>query len=57
MKAFSGQRKFRAPVAEDFARGMLAPGLEEGLSSQPPSRGWAGLIKALKTRWLGQKTD
>lgn len=57
MKALSGQRKFRAPVAEDFARGMLAPGHEEGVSSMQSSRGWVGLIKALMTRRRGQKNE
>ncbi|KAF1030667.1 MAG: hypothetical protein GAK37_01183 [Pseudomonas sp.] len=26
MKDYAGQRRFQAPVADDFAKGLLAPG-------------------------------
>lgn len=35
MKAFAGQRQFQAPVADDFARGMLAPGQASGTAASP----------------------
>ena len=35
MKAFAGQRQFQAPVADDFARGMLAPGQGSAVATSP----------------------
>lgn len=35
MKAFAAQRQFQAPVADDFARGMLAPGQGSGTAASP----------------------
>jgi hypothetical protein len=35
MKAFAGQRQFQAPVADDFARGMLAPGQGSAAATSP----------------------
>ncbi|AUG06912.1 type III secretion effector protein [Pseudomonas sp. S09G 359] len=53
MRAFAGQRKFQAPVADDFSRGMLA-------DRQPPGEGSAalkhhGLINSLAAWWRSQK--
>ncbi|WP_455911311.1 type III secretion protein [Pseudomonas putida] len=53
MKAFAGQCKFRAPVADDFARGMLAPG-EASRNESKWSGAWAVLINGLKTVWRGR---
>ena len=56
MKAFVGQHKFQAPVADDFARGLLAPepASHPDIQSlgQPTCR-WAMLINYLTTRWRG----
>ena len=35
MKAFAAQRQFQAPVADDFARGMLAPGQGSSSAASP----------------------
>lgn len=35
MKAFAAQRQFQAPVADDFARGMLAPGQGSDTATSP----------------------
>lgn len=35
MKAFAAQRQFQAPVADDFARGMLAPVKGSGTAASP----------------------
>jgi hypothetical protein len=35
MKAFAAQRQFQAPVADDFARGMLAPVKGSGTGASP----------------------
>ncbi|MGB3127607.1 MAG: type III secretion protein [Pseudomonas sp.] len=54
MKAFAGQRKFRAPVAEDFARGMLAPEPSRRMDQRlprPPNGAWAVLLNGLTTWW------
>lgn len=53
MRAFAGQRKFQAPVADDFSRGMLA-------DRQPLGEGSAalkhhGLINSLAAWWRSQK--
>ncbi|KAF2406846.1 hypothetical protein SAMN04490179_4685 [Pseudomonas antarctica] len=58
MKTFAGQRKFQAPVADDFARGMLAPGHAGDTNTQPlrHSKGvWAALINGVTTWWRGQR--
>ncbi|MFL1546741.1 MULTISPECIES: hypothetical protein [Pseudomonas] len=58
VKAFVGQRKFQAPVADDFIRGLLAP----GHASQPDAKGlrqahcmWAALTNGLAAWWRGQR--
>lgn len=56
MKALAGQCKFRAPVADDFARGMLAPG-EASRNESKGAGAWAVLIHGLKTVWRGGKSD
>lgn len=50
MKAFAGQRKFQAPVADDFTRGMLAAGHSR---MGQPNGAWAVLINGLTTWWRG----
>lgn len=53
MKAFAGQRQFQAPVPDDFARGMLAPGLADGTAASPLKHiagGLAALIMGLVAR-------
>jgi hypothetical protein len=60
MKAYAGLHRFQAPVADDFERGMLAPG--QDLVSKPNSlaqfRGaLASVILGLRTRCIGQKPD
>lgn len=52
MKAFVGQHKFQAPVADDFARGLLASHSDTQSLKQPTLR-WATLINYLTTRWRG----
>jgi hypothetical protein len=49
MRAFAGQRKFQAPVEEDFSRGMLATGQVASDDTKPtkPLR----LINSLTTWW------
>lgn len=57
MKAFTGQRQFQAPVPDDFARGMLAPGLAEGTVAsplKPIASGLATLVMGLLA-WRRQK--
>ncbi|MGR2708947.1 MULTISPECIES: type III secretion protein [Pseudomonas] len=59
MKALAGQRRFQAPVADDFARGMLAPddGGATVTASLKRSNGvWAALTGGLTARWRGQKS-
>lgn len=56
MKAFVGQHKFQAPVADDFARGLLAPepaSHPDTQSLRQPTFRWATLISYLTTRWRG----
>ncbi|MFB3303830.1 type III secretion protein [Pseudomonas sp. AMR01] len=58
LNAFAGQHKFQAPVADDFARGMLAPGQSGHADDEPlkqPEGTWAALIKGLVNWWRGQK--
>lgn len=54
MKAFAGQRQFRAPVADDFTKGMQATTQVEGLSA-PSLKGVSnvpgGLIAGLASLW------
>ncbi|MPQ86476.1 type III secretion effector protein [Pseudomonas sp. MAFF 730085] len=50
MKAFAGQRRFQAPVADDFARGMLAQrpaGNVDTTSLRHPNGVWAALMSGL----------
>lgn len=58
MKAFAGQRRFQAPVADDFARGMLAPGHTSETDSQSLRHAngvWAAVINGLTTWWRGHR--
>jgi hypothetical protein len=50
MKTFAGQRQFQAPVADDFARGMLACRADVAPLKQPATL-WAGMIAGLAV-WL-----
>ncbi len=50
MKVFAGQRRFQAPVADDFARGMLAQrpaGNADTTSLRHPNGVWAALMSGL----------
>ncbi|WP_241679164.1 type III secretion protein [Pseudomonas kitaguniensis] len=50
MKAFAGQRRFQAPVADDFARGMLAQrpaGNADTTSLRHANGVWAALMSGL----------
>ncbi|HAA39216.1 MULTISPECIES: type III secretion effector protein [Pseudomonas] len=49
MRAFAGQRKFQAPVEEDFSRGMLATGQVASDDAKAPR--YSRLINSLTT-WL-----
>ncbi|MCK6189280.1 type III secretion effector protein [Pseudomonas sp. EYE_354] len=49
MKTFEGQRKFQAPVADDFSRGMLATGKVNG--DDTSSLRHTGLINSLAAWW------
>lgn len=53
MKAFAGQRKFQAPVADDFSRGMLVDG------QRPVSNALkhTGLLNGLTAWWRKQRLD
>lgn len=58
MKAFASRRKFQAPVADDFVRGMFAPGHPEhpdATLQRQTSGVWAALINALTAWWRRQK--
>ncbi len=58
MKALAGQRKFQAPVADDFTRGMLAPEHAAKRDTQISSHAtctWAALLDGLASRWRGQR--
>lgn len=50
MKTFAGQRQFQAPVADDFAKGMLAC-RDEAPPLKHPATLWAGLLAGLAV-WL-----
>lgn len=56
MKAFVGQRQFQAPVADDFARGMLTPGQ---VNRTTASSQWhiASALAALLASLGWQRTD
>ncbi|BDB18829.1 hypothetical protein cym2001_21940 [Pseudomonas sp. CYM-20-01] len=49
MKAFDGQGKFQAPVADDFCRGLTESGLHSVDDAKAP--GSVGVFDGLKT-WL-----
>lgn len=56
MKAIAGQRRFQAPVADDFARGMLAPGHTsdtDNPSLRDANGVWASLTNGLTAWWRG----
>lgn len=56
VKAFVGQHKFRAPVADDFARGLLASepaSRPDAQGLRQPTLRWAALVNYLATRWRG----
>ena len=58
MKNFAGQRRFQAPVADDFARGMLAPGQTPVDETRTPVevRGTlASVILGLRSLCIGQR--
>lgn len=59
MKAFAGQCQFQAPVADDFARGMLAPGHSgrPGVQAKQPAGAWEALAQGLIRWWRGQRSD
>ena len=62
MKDFAGQRRFQAPVADDFARGMLAPGQDQdrGGGAQPLAslRGvMVSVMVGLRSLCSGQKAE
>ncbi|QXH70006.1 type III secretion effector protein [Pseudomonas sp. CFBP13506] len=49
MKTFEGQRKFQAPVADDFSRAMLAIEHMASDDGRPPKH--TGLISSLTAWW------
>lgn len=53
MKAFAGERKFQAPVSDDFSRGMLADWQVSG--SHGESLKSTGLINSLAAWWRSRK--
>lgn len=60
MKDFAGQRRFQAPVADDFARGMLAPGQSLKTETHPLAQirgALASVILGLRALCAGQKLD
>ncbi|MBY8974102.1 type III secretion effector protein [Pseudomonas sp. P867] len=54
MKAFAGERKFQAPVADDFSRGMLAD--RQVPVARADSLKSTGLINSLATWWRSRKS-
>lgn len=54
MKAFAGERKFQAPVADDFSRGMLAD--RQVPVARADSLKSTGLINSLTTWWRSRKS-
>lgn len=58
MKDFAGRRRFQAPVADDFARGLLAPGQDQVVhtTSLAQVRGaLASVVLGLRTLCAGPK--
>ena len=58
MKTFASQRKFQAPLADDFARGMLAPGQAShthAKGAKHPVGVWATLVNCLTAWCCGHK--
>ena len=53
MKAFAAQRQFQAPVADDFTRGMLAPGQGSATAASPLKHIFSAL--AVLIAGLGQQ--
>ena len=53
MKAFAGQRKFQAPVSDDFSRGMLADRQTPGDDADSLKN--TGLINSLTGWWRRRK--
>ncbi|MCF5051230.1 type III secretion effector protein [Pseudomonas syringae] len=53
MRAFAGQTKFQAPVADDFSRGMFADGQNPGGNVMKHR----GLINGLTAWWRKQTLD
>ncbi|MGY2374026.1 type III secretion effector protein [Pseudomonas sp. SDO524_S393] len=56
MKAFEGQRKFRAPVADDFCRGLL-PAVNTDLTPKRAGGALSSLLGGLKALWRGHQAD
>lgn len=55
MKAFVDQRKFQAPVADDFSRGMQVE--EKRAHADASSLKNTGLLNSLAAWWRKQKTS
>lgn len=55
MKAYAGERKFQAPVSEDFSRGMLSDPLARGEGTD--SLNDTGLISCLAGWWRRRRLD
>lgn len=56
VKAFVGQRKFQAPVADDFIRGLRAPGQASRPDAQVARQAhwvWGALTNGLAAWWRG----
>lgn len=51
MKAFAGQRKFQAPVSDDFSRGLLSAKQSPSENAEPKH---TGLINSLTAWWRRQ---
>ena len=59
MKNFAGQHRFQAPVADDFARGMLLPALGpvDNAHSLPVRGALASVMLGLRSLCTGQRSD
>ncbi|MBD8562521.1 type III secretion effector protein [Pseudomonas lactis] len=55
MKAYAGERKFQAPVSDDFSRGLLADW--QGAGGDGDSLKDTGLINSLAGWWRRLKLD
>lgn len=55
MKAYAGERKFQAPVSDDFSRGLLADW--QGAGGDGDSLKDTGLINSLAGWWRRRKLD